>query len=136
MASNIDVRGIRKVNRAFRQIDRNLPKETAAELQGVARVVAHQVQAKVPRRTGRARGSVRTRKRQNTAVLVAGGNRVPYYQWLDFGGRVGVNKSVRRPFLKKGRYIYPTIAEHGDEIKKNVEQTLVNVARKAGFEVR
>lgn len=130
-----EVHGVRELVSAFRRLDRNLPEESAKELQGIGNRVTHEIQAKVPIDIGRARGSFRVRKKQTSITLAAGGARAPYYQWLDFGGRVGRNKSVTRPYMKSGRYIYPTIAERGPEIKSQVENALVKLARKAGFRV-
>jgi hypothetical protein len=75
-------------------------------------------------------------KSTRTAVRVAGGGaRVPYYSWLDFGGRVGRGRSVQRPFLRQGRYIYRAYFANRDRFGEMLEDVLVDVARQAGMEV-
>jgi hypothetical protein len=61
---------------------------------------------------------------------------VPYYPWLDFGGRVGRSRSVVRPYLKQGRYIYRAYFANRDRFAQLLEDTLVDVARQAGLEVQ
>jgi hypothetical protein len=43
--------------------------------------------------------------------------------------------SVRRPFLKEGRYIYASYFANADEYGKVLEEALLEVARQAGVEV-
>ena len=65
------------------------------------------------------------------ARIEAGGSKVPYYPWLDFGGRVGRRKSVHRPFLKDGRYIYDAFNRHRDDFIDVMREGLLDVARSA-----
>jgi hypothetical protein len=60
----------------------------------------------------------------------------PYEPWLDFGGRVGRNRSIKRDLVQGGRYLYPTIAEHADDISQQAEDAVHDVAQQAGFETR
>ena len=60
---------------------------------------------------------------------------MPYYPWLDFGGRVGKGKSVRRPFNKGGRYIYPGYAKNRPEVEERLLAALLQVCQQAGVEV-
>jgi hypothetical protein len=54
---------------------------------------------------------------------------------LDFGGKVGRHGSVRRAFLKEGRYIYAGFyAKHG-AFTDVMEKALIKVAGQAGVEV-
>lgn len=133
-SGKIQVRGIQDLQKALRQIDRDLPKELAAGLAEAAEIVAKTARPKVPTRTGKAAGSITVRKQQRGASLAVGGNRAPHFPWLDFGGRVGPKKSVARPFIKSGRYVYPALAEKNTEVKAKVDEVLERMARKAGFE--
>ncbi|WP_307937034.1 HK97 gp10 family phage protein [Salinispora arenicola] len=65
----------------------------------------------------------------------AGGARVPYYPWLDFGGRVGRGRSVRRPFRREGRYLWAGYAAKSDEVRRLTERALLDAAKSAGVEV-
>lgn len=134
--AKVEVRGIRDLSRALRDIDRDLPKELASGLAEASEIVADAVRAKMPRRSGRAVGSVKVRKQQRGAALAIGGSKAAYTPWLDFGGKVGRNKSVRRPFLPEGRYVYPSLREKRDEVNAKVDGVLKRLAEKAGFETK
>lgn len=53
--------------------------------------------------TGRARGSVHVTS-QGDVVEVQGGDGVPYWRWLRFGGSVGRDHAVSREVVAQGRY--------------------------------
>jgi hypothetical protein len=78
---------------------------------------------------------VKARSTQAYSRVSGGGNKAPYYPWLDFGGRVGKNKSIRRPFLKDGRYIYAAFFRGRDRYADVLQDALVKVAEQAGIEV-
>lgn len=103
----IRIDGLRDLTRSLRQVDSNAAKQIRLALNVMADAVIAEALPKVPRRTGRAAKSIAARSTGKVARVKAGSNRAPYYPWLDFGGRVGPSKSVRRAFLKNGRYIYP-----------------------------
>ena len=130
----ITVKGIPDLQKALRQIDKDLPKELAAGLAEAAEIVVRHAKPLVPRRTGAAQGSMKVRRQQRAAAVVVGGAKAPYYPWLDFGGRVGRNKSIARPFIKAGRYIYPTLKDRDAEVKAKVDEVLERLAKQAGFE--
>lgn len=132
--ATIRVTGIVDLQRALRQMDKDAPKELAAELASVSELVLRKARPKVPHLTGAAQGSMKVKKQQRGAALAVGGSRAEYYPWLDFGGRVGRGGSVRREVIRGGRYIYPTVAENSAEIKSMVDAVLEKMARRAGFE--
>jgi hypothetical protein len=81
----------------------------------VSAIVVPNIKTRIPRRTGRAQDSIRAVSKGNSIVIVGGKTSVPYFGWLDFGGELkgrgqAKNQTIRRPFLKKGRYVYPGIA--------------------------
>lgn len=85
----------------------------------------------IPRLTGAAVNSLDV---QNGSVT-AGGSKAPYFGWLDFGGSVGPNESVTRPFMQRGRYIWGTMAESQKEILAVAEKAMVTGVEKTGLEV-
>lgn len=132
--AKIKVSGIVDLQKALRQIDKDLPKELAAGLAEAATIVADEARAHVPRRSGAAAASIKVKKQQRGAALAVGGTVAPYYPWLDFGGAVGRNKSVRREVIKGGRYIYPALKQKDEQVKQKVDEVLERMARKAGFD--
>lgn len=135
MREPIKISGLREFQRGLKTIDSDLPKALRMALNDAANLIVDDAKPRVPRRSGRAAGSIKARSTRTLARVQGGGNRAVYYPWLDFGGRVGRNKSVRRPFLKDGRYIYAAYDRRKGEFGQKLEANLLDVARKAGLGV-
>lgn len=131
----IAVEGMRDLQRALRELDGESQKEIRVALNAVAETVAQGAARRVPKRTGKARASLRAQSSQRETRIAAGGRKAPYYGWLDFGGRIGRDKATVRPFVRQGRYIWPTIAANRDNLAQAVEKALVDLARSKGLEV-
>lgn len=136
MTERIRVEGLRELNAKLRRLDRDLPKGLRLAGNAAAEIVVHAAQPRVPRRTGRAAGSIKKASTRTAARVQGGGARVPYYPWLDFGGRVGRRHSVHRPFLKEGRYIWAAFAENRERVQVKLREELVKVGNEAGLRVR
>jgi hypothetical protein len=130
----IEVAGIREFQRSLRLMDAGLPKQIRTVMNGAGEVVIRYAKPKVPRKTGAAQASLKLRSNQREARLAAGGKKAPYYPWLDFGGKVGPNDSVTRPFITEGRYIYPTVRDRSAEIQQVMSDGLTALAADAGLE--
>lgn len=135
MTDPIKVTGLAEFRRNLKKLDTDLPKALRIALNGAANIIVTEAAGRIPKRTGKAAASLKARSTQSQSRVSAGGNRAPYYPWLDFGGRVGRKKSVKRPFLKHGRYIFQAYADKGDEFAEVLSKALVQVARDAGVEV-
>jgi hypothetical protein len=135
---SVKIKGLRELQGAFRTVDRGLPKELREHFMDIATKVASVAASKVPRRTGAAAGSIKPRATQKSASVAFSDSdgKVPYYPWLEFGGRVGRQASIKRPFNREGNYVYPTIASQSDEIGRQAEAALEVVAEQARFTVR
>lgn len=137
MADPIKIEGLRKFSRDLKTLDKELPKALRLALNEAAGVIVSDAKPRIPSRSGKARRSVVAQSTRTESRVSGGGNRAPYYPFLDFGGRVGRNKSVRRPFLKEGRYIYRAYFDAAvrDEFVQVMEKSLIKVADSAGIEV-
>lgn len=135
MAEPIRVEGLSEFARNLKKLDADLPKTLRTALNEAADVVVNYARPRIPKMSGRAARSLRARSTRTEVRVSAGGNRAPYYPWLDFGGRVGRNKSVRRPFLKDGRYIYKGYFARKTEFGEALEGALLKTAAAAGVEV-
>jgi hypothetical protein len=133
--TTIDIKGLREFQRALKQMDADLPKQIRVAFNSAAAIVVDWAQPRIPRRSGAAAASLKARSGQREARIAAGGRRAPYYPWLDFGGRVGRNKSVERKFYTEGRYIYVGVREQRKEIVESMSTSLTALARTAGLEV-
>lgn len=131
----VRITGLREFQAALRKMDAGLPKLLRVAFNKVSALVIDYARPRVPSRSGAARGSLKARSSQREARIAAGGRRAPHYPWLDFGGRVGRNDSVRRPFLTEGRYIYPGLKANRDEITEVMSTALAELARDAGIDV-
>lgn len=135
MAEAIRITGLNEFVRNLKRLDNELPKVLRVAFNKSAETIVAEARAAVPSRSGAAKGSVKARSTQREVRIVGGSKRVPYYPWLDFGGRVGPGKNTRRPFIKEGRYIYASYFKHRDQLGGLLEVALIDAARAAGVEV-
>ncbi len=135
MIQPIRIQGLAEFNRNLKKLDADLPKALRLAQNEAAQIVVDWAQPRVPRKTGKAAKSVKAKSTRTSARVSGGGARVPYYPWLDWGGSVGRKRSIKREFLKGGRYIYPGFANNVDEVAEKLTESLIEVARQAGVEV-
>lgn len=133
--AKIAVEGLAEVNRGLRKLSSDAPKQLRLSLNEIADFLVGKIQPDIPRRTGAAAKSLKAKSTRTSARIGVGGKRAPYYPWLDFGGRTGRNRSVKRPFLKEGRYVYPTLRRERPEIEDKLQTALIAVATDAGLDV-
>lgn len=133
----IKIDGLKKFSKDLKKLDSDLPKMLRLALNEVADVIVDDAKPDVPHRSGKAARSVKAKSTRTAVRVAGGGSRAPYYPWLDFGGRVGRKKSVKRPFKKKGRYIYAAYfrARDSGELTDTAEKALLKVVQAAGIEV-
>jgi hypothetical protein len=131
----IKVEGLNEFVRNLKKMDRELPKGVRRAFNEAADIVVEDAVPYVPKRSGRAAASLRARSTQKLARVAGGGNRAPHYPWLDFGGRVGRNRSVEREFIKSGRYIYPSLARNQKRFEEVATKALIDVVQRAGIVV-
>src|SRR5262245_7361093 len=134
MAEAIKVTGLAEFSRNLKKLDSDLPKALRVALNEAADVITDYARPRIPKRTGRAARSLKSRSTRTEVRVSAGGNRAPYYPWLDFGGRVGRARSVSRPFLKDGRYIYAGYFARKHQFAEVLEEALLKTVRAAGIE--
>jgi len=137
MTEPLKIEGLREFSRGLKAMDNDLPKQLRRGLNEVADEVIDLAASRVPLRTGAARRSLKSKSTRTLVRASGGSSRVPYYPWLDFGGRVGKNNSVVRPFLRRGRYLYPAYDEMkaSGEFEEKLEAVIRRLADGAGIEV-
>jgi hypothetical protein len=131
----IKIEGLTEFVRSLRKLDSDLPKALRVSFNTAADLVVDYARPRVPSRSGKARRSVKARSTREAVRVVGGSRTVPYYPWLDFGGTVGKGKSVRRPFIKEGRYIYAGYFARRAQVEEGMVEALLDVARQAGVDV-
>jgi hypothetical protein len=114
--------GLKELRRALGQLDPEARTRLREELKAAGNIISRDVSRRVRadvgrgsrgRSTGRAASSVRAVSKGNEVYIVGGKATVPYYGWLDFGGKLKATgrrtNEQKRPVVKRGRYIYPAI---------------------------
>lgn len=135
MVEAIRIEGLAQFRAGLKRMDKGLPKGIRVALNSVVDIVVEDARPRIPRRTGRAAASLKAQSTQTKARIKAGGNKAPYFPWLDFGGRTGPGKSIERPFYKKGRYVWLSFADKRDEVTAALDGALADVAKGAGLDV-
>lgn len=131
----IRVDGLKQLQAGLKAVEDGAQKELRVALNRAAEIVASTARAGVPVRSGRAAATVKAQSGQREAKVVGGSAKARYYGWLDFGGRVGREKSVRRPFRPEGRYLYPAWSRHRVEVLNVVAAELAALAASHGLEM-
>lgn len=131
----IKIDGLAEFNRNLRKMDSDLPKALRLAGNEAAQIVVDWARARVPSRSGKARATIKGKSTRTQSRVSGGSQRVSYYPWLDFGGRVGRKRSVKRPFIKAGRYIYPGYTTNVQQVYDVLVAALLQVAKDAGVEV-
>lgn len=96
-AAQIEVHGLRKLTRALRKAGVDVKDMKAANAR-VGDVVAQAARPITPHSTGALASSIRPAQRQSGAVVRAGGGRVRYARYVEYGTR----KMGARSYLVKG----------------------------------
>ncbi len=133
MTDSVKVEGLQEFARAVDEMEAELPDAIRMALADAGELVVDWARPRVPRRTGRARGTLRVDAAGQVAEVVGGGGRAPYYPWLDRGGAVGRNDSVRRPYSADGRYIVPGYERNRGDIEQLLGEAMDDVIRSAGL---
>jgi HK97 gp10 family phage protein len=130
----IQVDGLDELRKAFREAgDKVATKELGKAGKDAADIVAKEAASRVPVLTGAARKSVRAVVAQGGGAVREGGPKAEYVPWLDFGGRVGRNRSVSRPFIKLGRYVYPALNDRHAQVVELYDDLVDGVLKRAGL---
>lgn len=136
MSDAIKIDGLRQFQKALKDVDKGFPKQLRLILNEAVNEVIDYARPEIPVKTGRARASLKARSNQRSARVAVGGTKAPYYPWLDFGGEGRRrHKPPARPFIKKGRYLYPGLDARRDEVTAIMARGMTELATAAGLDV-
>lgn len=136
MTEKIEITGLRELQRALKQMDTELPKQLRVALNEASGIVVDYAYARMPRKSGRAAGSLKARSSQRVVRVALGGRRAPYAPWLDFGGQGRIKgRPSKREFIKSGRYVYKGLEVKRDQITETLTTAISEMVRSAGLEV-
>jgi hypothetical protein len=134
----VRIEGLREFRANLRQMDRGLARQTRVGLNEAAKIIVRAAKPRVPRGPaagGHAAASIKASSTATSARVSAGGNRYPYYPWLDYGGNVGPADSVHRTYRREGRYIYPAFVDNRAEVEQELATQIARLAQRAGIGV-
>jgi hypothetical protein len=133
----IRIERLRDLQAALRQASEGSQKKLRVVFNDAAATVAGGASRRVARGpSGKARASIRPKSEQRVARVVGGGNKAPYYPWLDFGGRIDRGgHPTSRPFVEGGRYLYPSWLANRKSILEALAESISDLARESGLEV-
>lgn len=134
MDAKIRVGGLSQLSRALRKVDDEAPKQLRLTFNEAADLLIERTKPKIPVVSGAAARSMVARSTRTSARIAVGGKKARYFPWLDFGGQGRVKgRPAARPFIKEGRYVYPTLREIKPEIEKLLQNGIVQVIQNAGL---
>lgn len=130
----VEVRGLREFSRSVRNADKALAVELRKGLNDIARVVADDARSAVPKRSGALAKSIRPTSTAKVGKISMGGARVPYAGFIEYGGSVGINDSVKRPFVRDGRHLKPAYEKNRAKVQKEMSDLLDRMIKTAGLD--
>lgn len=151
--AEVSVTGLAELRRALRQVDRSILPELRQGLKGAVDIVGAEVRSTIPHESGRAAASVRAVASGNTIYLVGGKASVPYFGWLEFGGKLPDKRprtkralmwggadhpsanatGAERTKVREGRYMYPAVKRNIPRIVEAAGDAFDDAARRAGL---
>lgn len=136
----IGVSGLNEFRKAVKILSPNTAKQFRRNMKGVAEIVAADARGHTPVVSGTAAKSVRATTSGSNVAVKAGGGNAPWYPWLDFGGKLkpvgGRHNTIKRERVKRGRYVYPAIDRHHDELMAAAQKAIEQAARDSGLSLR
>lgn len=135
----IKIRGIKEIQAALKQLDGESQKLLRLAFNDAAAPIIKTAKRNMPSGPpvrGHVESTVKPSSGQRDARIRHGGTKYPYSPWLDFGGAVGRQKSVKRKFIKSGRYLYPAFWKHRDEVQEAAEEALAEILNSVDWTLR
>lgn len=131
----VKIKGLREFENALRLLGDKAPKELKQAGKKAAQLIVDDAKPRVPVGPG-VGGHARDSIKVTSTGIQAYGRNYPYGPWLEFGGRVGIRRSVKRPFIKEGRYIFAAVDKKSDLVKDLIQAAIVDAAKAAGLDVK
>ena len=132
----IRIEGLKDLQRSLKLISKDAPKALRLAGNEAANLIVREARPKVPigpGEGGHAASSIRAASTRTQTRVQEGGNKFPYMPWLDFGGAGGKDKKNKRPFIKKGRYIWASFADNRERVSDKLAEELGKVIESSGL---
>jgi hypothetical protein len=134
----VRVEGAKELARAFRRAGGST-RELSGAYRTIARELVPPAQRAAPRRTGRLAGSTRGLARSTSAILAAGGARVPYAGVIHFGNpsvktypaRSGTKRETGTlGVIRPNPWLYRTLDSRRDEVLEAFDRNVAALLRR------
>lgn len=130
----IKIDGLKDFQKALKNAEDGLQKQLRIVFNEAADLVVDGARPDVPVRSGKLRASLRASSQQRSARVTLGrGKTANYAGWIEFGGRVGIRRSVSRRVVKEGRSMYPAMVKRSQTIHEVMAAGLIRLADEAGL---
>lgn len=137
--TEVRIHGLDRFARGVGGMRRALSPRVHRFLRVAALLVAREAVPRVPigpSIAGHARQTVHPFFTATSAGVVGGGDLYPYYGWLEFGGTISPKGTpIRRPYLKKGRYIWSAFSDERESILEDAHGVIRNLGVSFGIDV-
>lgn len=130
--TGLHVRGLDDYRQALTRMADGTDQMCRTVLDQALDMVVSYARPRIPRRTGATAGSLQRRAGGNTAGVEA---TAVHFGWLDYGGNVGRALAVHRRYEPAGRYLYPGLHVHHDDITDAMQRAYLDLSRASGLEV-
>lgn len=134
---DVEVSGIPEVLGYLAALDRAEHEALDRVIDDAADATADRARARMPlgpAAGGHLRGSVEVDRAEGLQATVHhGGARFPYAGWLEFGGHVGRRHAVARPWIPRGRYLYPALSTVYPGLEPSMIEHMRSAAAEAGW---
>lgn len=134
-ADAIQIQGLKEFRAAILATEAGMTGAVRIALNEAVALVVTNAKGRAPVRTGAARNTIKASSTGNYARVSEGGGSVAYMGWLDYGGKVGIHKSVDRPFIPTGRILYPAFRAERTATLDLVNGSIAKLARSHGLAV-
>lgn len=136
MKAAVEVEGLRELTRSLKRVERELGGEIRRAFNRIVNPVMSEARAEWPRSddSDHMADTIREGSTQAYAAVKAGGQEPGAFGFIEFGGKVGINESVSRPFDPEGRYLFPAAVRHERELAMEAERELGQLINRAGLD--
>lgn len=131
----IKITGIKELRQKLTAVEADLKTELKTAYKAAAEVVASDARGRVPVVSGNLKESIKATATVRSGRVSEGNPKTAsYFGWIEFGGRRHGKSSTEgdavRPYIKRGRFLYPALDAHKSEIETVFVTAIRNILNK------
>ncbi|MGH3370687.1 MAG: HK97 gp10 family phage protein [Nocardioidaceae bacterium] len=136
----VRVEGLSELRRALKELDTKAPTQIRKALNEGSKIVVDAARPTLPEISGNLAASLRPSSTQREGRVTMGRADVPYAGWVEFGGKITHaghdhigDHTLRRPFIKQGRYLFPAAERKTDEVIEVCDREISELIARTGL---